>query len=148
MKSRLVMGLVLVLVVCLAVVVLVPAVRFAVLGYFRHEPFYEGEPTSYWVHALKANDNTVRQHAAFVLGRIGERSPEAAAGLIEALQDKDEFVRSNAATSAALPALKRPLKRLGLILSARSYSASACCGCWNSSNMSVSISRAGMSTSA
>ena len=55
-----------------------------------------GKPVSYWVQALHNPDAHLRKKAAFKLGNVGATDKTALPALVEALNDSDARVRSEA----------------------------------------------------
>jgi HEAT repeat protein len=119
MAKRVVLWLALLAAMVVAIVLGVPASRYAALGMINQEPFYENRPLSFWQHALKDRNANLRKRAAFNLGCIGNDRPAVAPDLGRALSDEDAVVRLNAslalykmgpAARAALPELCAALK--------------------------------------
>lgn len=65
------------------------------------------------IQALRHGDRDVRGHAAFVPGGVGEPAEEAMRALAEALSDKDEWVRVDAACDLGRSARNRRRRYLG-----------------------------------
>ncbi len=119
MRKRFVLWLAVLALLAVAVVLGVPGSRYTALGMIKREPFYDGRPLGFWLHALKDRDAQTRNRAAFALGCVGEDRPAVAADLGQALSDEDTLVRLNAglalfkigrAAQAALPQLCATLK--------------------------------------
>jgi HEAT repeat protein len=81
----------------------------------KQVPIYEGKPLSHWIAALKEKRQVTRHRAVQTLGAIGKPAVPA---LIEALKDKDPWIRGGAigallsigpSAEAAVPALIRVL---------------------------------------
>jgi HEAT repeat protein len=118
MKRRWLLLSGIVLALAAGAVLLVPEMRFALLGGIRGERFYQGRPTSHWVHILHKGKDEERANAAEALGEIGPAA-DVVPALIAALEDENEFVIRRAADSlgkfgpdavSAVPALVRALK--------------------------------------
>jgi HEAT repeat protein len=93
MKKKLLTGGVLLL-IAIAVVLLVPAARYKLLGRLRDEQFVDGMPTSYWAHQLHDDEPTARVEALRALRQTAPADPAVAVpALTEALKDDNEMVR-------------------------------------------------------
>jgi hypothetical protein len=77
---------------------LIAPLRYALIGFVKHERFYQLRPTSYWLKILKDEDARYRRWAAHTLGNLGSE-PGVVPALIEALKDKDHEVHRLAAIS-------------------------------------------------
>src|SRR5439155_4927708 len=112
-------GLGVMLIVAAGVALLVPAVRFPLLGWVRGERFHGGRPASYWIYLLENGADKDRESAAHALGRMKAATPEALTALTAALKDKHYIVRRNAAAALseigpeAAPAVPALLEALG-----------------------------------
>ena len=111
MKRRLLLGIVCLAVVAIVVASVVPATRYRLLAWVRHEPLVNSRPIGYWLGALKDEDPKVRRQAALSLGDadVCKEDPKNASqcqgvvvALAEMLGDADGFVRKCAATSFLL----------------------------------------------
>lgn len=63
------------------------------------EVICSGQPTRYWVEALKNPDARLRLKAVKALGNIGPADAPAIPALIEALKDEDPRIRAEAAVA-------------------------------------------------
>jgi HEAT repeat protein len=107
MKRALLGGLLIVVVLAAVGLWLMPDWRYKLLRMASKEPWYEDppesgsfRPASYWLKAATDSDDKVREHALFMLGRVGKDRPEEAIPiLIPALKDNDAIARKNAALS-------------------------------------------------
>src|SRR5438128_1334618 len=100
MKKRVLVGLATVLVLAAGVVLVLmifPALRFRLVGWFEGEPFHDGQATSYWVYVLKEGADQDREKAAYALGKTGAATTDVVPALTAALADKHYIVRRNAA---------------------------------------------------
>src|SRR5262249_15015189 len=84
LRSRLLVLVVLGLALAACALLLVPVVRFAVLGRLRGEPFHDGRPVSYWVDRLERGGPPEREKAAHALGQVGAPTPAIVTALAEA----------------------------------------------------------------
>ena len=81
--------------------------------------YFDGQPVSHWLEAVKSPDPKTREKAVDVLGNVGPADPAAIPALTGAVRDKDAAVRDAAVlalskigppAAAALPALQEATK--------------------------------------
>jgi HEAT repeat protein len=110
MRKRL-LGLGLLLLAGLGVAFALPASRYQLLAFIRHERLYNGRPLAFWVAAMKDDDSSARRQAALILGEADVCTDRPAGdadcrlaitALVSGLADRDGFVRKCAATSFLL----------------------------------------------
>jgi HEAT repeat protein len=119
MKSRILAYSACLLVLACLILWLLPDLRYKLMGSVSSEPYYDGRPAGFWLQAMQAPDDAVREHATHAVGELKLQGSEALTSLTKALDDKDPVVRREAATSLgqigptanpALPALAKALK--------------------------------------
>jgi HEAT repeat protein len=119
MKKRILLWLVVVPVVAAMASLLIPSNRYFLVGLFRHEPFHEGRPLTYWIDQLRAGNSDQRAQAATALGVMGPEARLAVPALATALRDETNTVRLQAALALfkigpesrpAVPALAEALR--------------------------------------
>jgi HEAT repeat protein len=98
MKKRVGMVLGAVLLVGLAVIMLIPTSRYLLSGWLTREAFFQGKPTTYWVSALKGDEQAFgRRDVSRDVGKeLREGGAAAVPVLVEMLQNDDKNVRFQA----------------------------------------------------
>jgi HEAT repeat protein len=87
-----------------------PAIYYTIIGYLKREAFYAGRPTSYWVHALKKEEDSYAESGPFgAEGKaLRDGRSEAVPVLIEMLRHVDMSARSQALVTLNVMKLKSP----------------------------------------
>jgi HEAT repeat protein len=124
-RKVLIIGILLIL-VALAAAWRFPAAIYVPLGVARHEAFYDGKPTSYWVRAFKREPFLGQVLSAGDTGKIlREGGPAAVPVLCEMVKNPDPDLRSDAlfALAAMGPEARAAQPALGEAVSNETQSA-------------------------
>ena len=140
MKKRIALATGAVFCLAIAVVLYFPTSRYVAIGLINRERFENGQSLSFWVHALKDQDESAREQAASALAQISPDTQDIVPELAQALKDPLPGVRVNAAFALlkmgsearlAVPELsvalkdEVPLVRMDAVLALRKMGASA-----------------------
>ncbi len=103
MRRRLLIGIVIVSAGLVAFVLAFPDMASVSLGLIRHEAFFAGKPTNYWVRALKHEKFLGQAQPAGDIGKtLREGGSPAVSVLCEIAEDGDEDARGEALRGLAL----------------------------------------------
>jgi HEAT repeat protein len=94
MRKRLLAAVILLVLISLGIALAIPHSHFAIMGYLKGEPFYDGKASSYWAGALK-KDPFVGD-LGDVAKTLREGGPAAVPVLCRLLAHEDDKVRSQA----------------------------------------------------
>jgi HEAT repeat protein len=100
MKKRLTIILVLAVAIALGVGLALPRTHFAMLGWFRGEAYFEGQPTSYWVAALNRDPFVGNQ--GDVTKRLCDGGPAAIPVLFQLRKHQDQVARHQATLAISM----------------------------------------------
>jgi HEAT repeat protein len=102
-RKRWLVGLLVVLACALALILVFPATVYVPLGKLRHEAFFDGKPTSYWVRAFRQEGFLVHPPPS---GDVGKTLREGGAAAVPVLREiaayPDQNLRSEALGVLAL----------------------------------------------
>ena len=109
-KKRLLIWTVIFLSAGLVLALMHPAVYYTIFGYLKREAFYAGRPTSYWVHALKKEEDSYGESGPFgAEGKaLRDGRSDAIPVLVEMLGHVDASARSQALVTLNVMKLKSP----------------------------------------
>jgi HEAT repeat protein len=80
-----------------ALVLLFPALAYVPMGHFRHEAFFAGKPTNYWVRAIQGESFLGQAPPKMDVGQaLSEGGNESVGVLTQMLEDPDRNVRKQA----------------------------------------------------
>jgi hypothetical protein len=99
-KKRLVAAIAAILIIAFGIALALPRTHFALLGWYRGEAYFDGQPTSYWAGALK-KDPFVGDRGD-VSKKLCEGGPAAVPVLCELLDDEQISVRQQAHLALSL----------------------------------------------
>src|SRR6516225_5458407 len=90
MRKRGILSGLLILAGCAIVVLAFPDIIVKALGHYRHEAFFAGQPTSYWIRGLKKESFLLRQPPAGDIGQILKEGGAAAVPVLSDLVDSSD----------------------------------------------------------
>jgi HEAT repeat protein len=90
MRKRWLLFAVLILAGCAVVALAFPSTISKALGHFRHEAFFAGQPTSYWIRGLKKESFLFRKPPAGDIGNMLKEGGAAAVSVLSELVDSSD----------------------------------------------------------
>jgi HEAT repeat protein len=103
MRRRLLVGVLILTAGFVAMVLAFPDTTSVCLGLLRHEAFFAGKPTNYWIRALKRESFLGQAQSSGDIGKALREGGSAAVGVLCEMAEKpDDILRSEALLSLSL----------------------------------------------